>query len=397
MPCPKLMPTAPEFSLVQTGMHFDPSRGGADRYFAELLRALGEAGVACQAAAFGNPPPDSPHRLTSLGPDDSPLPARLTALRRYGRTVLPPGIPSVFAWHFALYGGAALPRFRRCGAVAHFHGPWGDESAAEGAPWPVVAAKRWIERRVLRRAHRVVVLSPAFRDLAMKRLGVPPERIEVIPPSIDLDRFHPVEKEEARRVLGWPEHGPVVFCLRRMVHRMGLEELISAWESVSRHIPEATLVLAGSGPLLPDLEARTCGFDTGGHPAKSRRILFTGRLEDKLLPLAYSAATVSVVPSRSLEGFGLVALESLACGTPALVTPVGGLPGVVSGLDPGLVLESSEPEAIASGLIRALASPGALPEVSACREYASGTFSAAQLAARVLAVYGDALKESLKK
>ena len=386
------MKNAAEFSLVQTGMHFDCSRGGADRYFAELLRALGDAGVTCQAAAFGSPPSESPHHLTSLGPDDAPLHSRLMALRRYGREVLHSATPSVFAWHFALYGGAVLPGSARCGTVAHFHGPWGAESEAEGASWPVVAAKTWIERRVLRRANRVITLSSAFGDLVQRQFAIPRERIRVIPPSVDLERFVPVEKAVARRSLGWPAGGPVVFCLRRMVRRMGIEELIEAWAAVSTFHPDATLVLAGGGAQLPQLRAMA---ETHAHP--NCRILFTGRLADDLLPLAYSAADISIVPSRALEGFGLVALESLACGTPPLVTPVGGLPEVVSRLDPGLVLPPASVESLVSGLRRALGGGMALPDADACRKYAAASFSPALLASRVMDVYGEAMQRGPDK
>jgi glycosyltransferase involved in cell wall biosynthesis len=380
------MKESADFSLVQTGMHFDSSRGGADRYFAELLRGLGDYGVHCRAAAFGTPPGDSPHRLTSLAADDASLPSRLMALRRYGRENLCSASPTVFAWHFALYGGAALPWRARCETVAHFHGPWGDESAAEGASWPVVALKRWIERQVLRRANRIIVLSEAFRQLLEKNFGIARTRIHVVPPSIDLERFYPVPKSDARRKLGWPENGPLIFCLRRMVHRMGIEELIEAWSRVSVQHPDATLVLAGSGPQLPQLEALASRL-----MGQNGSIVFTGRLPEEMLPHAYSAADISIVPSRSLEGFGLVALESLACGTPAIVTPVGGLPEVVSGLHPGLVLPSTAVESLADGLLRALSGEIVLPDVTACRKYCAENFSSARMTSRVLEVYQQSL------
>lgn len=386
------MKNAADFSLVQTGMHFDCSRGGADRYFAELLRAFGDAGVTCQAAAFGSPPAGSPHRLTSLGSDDASLHSRLIALRRYGREVLQTASPTVFAWHFALYGGAALPGHARCGTVAHFHGPWGAESAAEGASWPVVAAKTWIERRVLSRANRVITLSSAFGDLVHKQFAIPWERIRVIPPSVDLERFFPVEKTEARHRLGWPSTGRVVFCLRRMVRRMGIEELIEAWAAVSTFHPDATLVLAGGGAQLSQIEELAAK-----RTSPACRIQVAGRLSDDLLPLAYSAADISIVPSRTLEGFGLVALESLACGTPPLVTPVGGLPEVVSRLESDLVLPSASVESIVEGLRRALGGGMVLPDADTCRNYAAANFSPALLASRAMEVYGEAMQRGPDK
>lgn len=386
------MKRAIDYTLVQNGMHFDPSRGGADRYFNELLRALAGAGVTCDAAAFGDVPAQSPHRLTSLGPDDAPLPTRLCALHRFGQRILRTDSPTVFAWHFGLYGWAALPRHSQCGTVAHFHGPWAEESRAEGASHLVVLIKRWIEGRALKNANRVIVLSAAFRDLVRSQFSIPGERICIVPPAVDFERFQRIGKHEARDKLGWPQNGPIVFCLRRMVHRMGIEELIRAWAEISRDHPSATLVLAGSGSLLPDLKELSRNM---GHAGS--RILFTGRLADDLLPCAYSAADFSIVPSRALEGFGLVALESLACGTPPMVTPVGGLPEVVGNLDPALVLSSASSDSLAEGLRGALCGVVRLPGSDECRSYAEKNFSPVQLASRVLEVYADSLKDRGKK
>ena len=73
-------------------------------------------------------------------------------------------------------------------------------------------------------------------------------------------------------------------------------------------------------------------------------------MDDVDLVSAYQAADVSVVPSIALEGFGLVALESLACGTPVVVTDCGGLPEAVAGLDASLIVQSRN----AGGLGRSL-------------------------------------------
>ena len=91
-------------------------------------------------------------------------------------------------------------------------------------------------------------------------------------------------------------------------------------------------------------------------------------MDDVDLVRAYQAADVSVVPSIALEGFGLVALESLACGTPVVVTDCGGLPEAVAGLD-------ASDCAMGRGSVgRRLttAARGDLPDGHACRSYAEG-------------------------
>ena len=101
------------------------------------------------------------------------------------------------------------------------------------------------------------------------------------------------------------------------------------------------------------------------------RVRFLGRVDDDALIDVYRAADVSVVPSRAWEGFGLVTLESLACGTPVLVSDEGGLPEAVLRLDPDLVVPAGDVDALAAQLDRARRDPDRLPTREACRAYAT--------------------------
>jgi glycosyltransferase involved in cell wall biosynthesis len=91
-----------------------------------------------------------------------------------------------------------------------------------------------------------------------------------------------------------------------------------------------------------------------------------------------------------LEGFGLIAAESLAAGTPALVTPVGGLPEVVQGLSPDLVMRGATPDDICEAVCGALGGR-ALPSARLCSSYARSNFGWASAAARIRAVYDEAV------
>ena len=123
--------------------------------------------------------------------------------------------------------------------------------------------------------------------------------------------------------------------VRRLARRMGLENFIDAVDQLRKKEPSILAVLAGTGPLANELAALVEQKQLQEH------VKLAGFVPDADLPLAYRAADLSVVPSIALEGFGLIVLESLAAGTPVVVTPVGGLPEVVSGLFPELILEGS--------------------------------------------------------
>jgi glycosyltransferase involved in cell wall biosynthesis len=366
--------------VLEIGMHFHPAGGGADRYFCGLLDGLQEIGADVAAAAFGAPGPEV-RRALSLGPEGMGLPRRLRAMRQLDGIIAEPG--RVVATHFALYALPLAGRLRRVPHVVHFHGPWAGESAREGQNALAVAAKRFVERRVYRSARRLITLSSAFRDLLCADYGISRDRVSVIPGGVDITRFRPMESRSAARArLGWPGQGSIIFCIRRLVRRMGLENLLEAFAQVAPRHPDAHLVIAGRGPLAEELQARAAALGVAA------RVRFAGFVTDDDLPFAYTAADFSIVPSDALEGFGLITLESLACGTPVLVTPVGGLPEAVGALDPALVVPGCSPSDLAAGLERGLA--GGLPSVPDCRNYAESRFGWPAIARRVLEVYREA-------
>jgi glycosyltransferase involved in cell wall biosynthesis len=166
---------------------------------------------------------------------------------------------------------------------------------------------------------------------------------------------------------------------------MGLENLLDAFAQIAPHHPEACLVIAGKGPLAKDLQAQAATLGLGS------QIRFAGFISDDDLPSAYAAADFSIVPSDALEGFGLITLESLACGTPVLVTPIGGLPEAVAGLSPALVLSGCSRNDLAAGLEQGLA--GNLPTASECRAYAENLFAWPAIARRIMTVYQEAAND----
>jgi glycosyltransferase involved in cell wall biosynthesis len=219
--------------------------------------------------------------------------------------------------------------------------------------------KRRVERRVYRRAARFVVLSAAFGRILQGRYGVAPWRIEVLAPGVDVERFTPGDEAAARTSLGLPD-GRVALCVRRLVPRMGLEALLDAWASLD---PSGTdrLVLAGEGPLRAALEARARSLGV------ARTVTFLGLVSDRELVDAYRAADVTVVPSLSLEGFGLVVLESLACGTPVVGTDAGGLAEALEVTRQRSAVPAGDVDALAGALRDAVVHPPTREERVACR------------------------------
>ncbi len=341
------------------GMGWFPSSvGGLDRYYRALFEQLPEAiGVVI------GPTEGAPAAIAAASRHDLPLARRLgsfwLAARRAARSA------EVVDAHFALYAAAPLLLgSRRRPTVFHFHGPWADENAAAGDSSRVKRVLRAaLERGVLRRADAHVVLSSAFRRVLVERHRVAPWNINVWAPGVALERFTPGDMPGTRARLGIDPTAFVVVCARRMVARMGIDLLLHAWDQIEHELPEGSLLLLiGDGPLRETFAARAA------QPPLAGRVRVLGRLSDEELIEAYRCADVAAVPSVAVEGFGLVVLEAAACGTPSIVSDVGGLPEAAAALDPSLVVAAGDSEALGARL-RA-AAYGALPTRAATRDYA---------------------------
>jgi glycosyltransferase involved in cell wall biosynthesis len=284
--------------------------------------------------------------------------------------------------HFSAYALPVLDLIRDHPFVFHFHGPWAAESAVESENGLLVRAKREVERVVYARARRFIVLSRAFADVLGESYGVRPEAIECVPGGVEFAKFAiAATPREARIALGLPADRPIIGVVRRLVHRVGLEGLIEAVDTLRVRVPDVLVAVGGTGPLANKLVARVTALGLDDH------FTFLGFVTDERLPLLYRACDLSVVPSISLEGFGLTTIESLAAGTPVIVTPVGGLPETVQALDPGLVLENCQPATLAAALADALTGRQRLPSQERCSAYARENFDWPVIAARVLGVY----------
>jgi len=365
---------------LQIGMTAAQTRGGGlDRYYFNLVRELPACGTSVSGFVVGDP--QASGDVACFAPEGAPLIARWSALRTAVDAAL--AASDIVVSHFAPYAFGVLDLIRTRPLVIHFHGPWAGESAVEGAGRLAVAAKHALERIVYGRGARFIVLSRAFGAILERDYGVPPQTIRVVPGGVDLTRFREIgSRTEARAALGWPVDRPTVVSVRRLVRAKGLENLIAAIAEVRRRVPDVLAVIVGTGPLAADLQARIAAAGLADH------VRLVGYVADDDLPLVYRAADLFVVPTIALEGFGLVVVEALACGTPVLVTPVAGLPEVVTDLQPSLVLGGSAPADLARGIGDALTGALPLPSDAACRAYAE-RFAWPSIAARVNAVYRE--------
>ena len=358
---------------------FPDSAGGAARVVRELHRSL-EPMLDARTIVLG-PASHTLEGVRTAGETADPLVRRLRAFDRAAAEEARSA--DVVEAHFAL--NASLPllrgRFRRKAFVAHFHGPWADESRAAGDGVASVLVKRTIERSVYRRASRLIVHSLAFKRILVERYGIRPWDVDVVPPGVDLEHFTPGERRAARERLGVPRSSDVVASVRRLVPRMGMGTLLEACAGLGMNRRDELLVLiGGEGPERLRLGELAADLGIRDH------VRFLGRVDEDVLRDVYRAADVCVVPSLELEGFGLVVLEALACGRPVIASDVDGLAETLGHLAPSLLVPPDDPRRLAERIDQALARPRDLPGPRACRRHAE-RFSWEASAARHVEVY----------
>jgi glycosyltransferase involved in cell wall biosynthesis len=204
---------------------------------------------------------------------------------------------------------------------------------------------KYIEKRVHKESDAIHVISQYTAD----RFCYRPLKTDCLPKVvynwIDMDRFVlPTDKSQVRALLGITDEEFIVFSLRRLEPRMGLENLIQGFAKACARMPNSRLIIGGKGPLMRPLIslANNLGLNN---------ISFLDFVPDAELVSWYQSADVVVMPSLDGEGFGLPIIEAMACGVPVLGTPVCAIPEVLFEKKERL-FSGTRPEEIANGLVR---------------------------------------------
>jgi len=175
-----------------------------------------------------------------------------------------------------------------------------------------------------RTAAGLLAVSGPLRD-DMIALGMSADRIAVHHTGVDLDRFHPADRADAKAALGLT--GPVLLTIGHLIPRKGQAITLDALA----RIPDATLLIAGDGP---DRAALSAQADRLG---LSARVRFLGTMPHAALPDLFATADLFILPTAS-EGLANVWVESLACGVPVITTDVGGARTVIDRPAAGLLV-----------------------------------------------------------
>ncbi|HGE71936.1 TPA: glycosyltransferase [Candidatus Poribacteria bacterium] len=190
--------------------------------------------------------------------------------------------------------------------------------------------------KLLRDASKVIALS-RFEAEQYKSMGVPEEKIAIIPNGIDLSEYANLPPKGAfKRKFGIPEEKKVILYLGRIHKIKGIDFLIKAYTHLinDRHCKDALLVIAGPDDgYLKEAKSLTSALSISKH------VLFTGPLYGRDKLEAYVDSDVVVLPSR-YETFPMAVLEAYACGKPVIASKVGGLEDLIINGETGLLFEA---------------------------------------------------------
>jgi glycosyltransferase involved in cell wall biosynthesis len=207
--------------------------------------------------------------------------------------------------------------------------------------------RRRLIQSMLREADAIIAVSAGLANAA-QRLGAEARKVHIIPNGIDTKRFFPVDRQAARKKLGWPCDTQVVLSVGRLSPVKGFDLLIKAirWLRDQNRCPMRCYIV-GEGELQLKLQREITKLGV------QREITLAGPVSPQELPLWYSAANIFCLLSHT-EGCPNVVLESLACGTPVVATAVGGIPDMVQDGVTGLLIGTRSVDDVASGIARAL-------------------------------------------
>jgi len=247
------------------------------------------------------------------------------------------------------------------------------------------------ERRVLRRADRIIAATIAEATQLRFLYRAEQRKLAIIPPGVDTSHFYPIPADEAKQFLGLKPENRMVLFVGRIEPLKGVDTLIQAMaclDSQEIHRPVHLAIIGGEPDAIPEdmTEEMTRLQKLCDELCMGGMVVFLGMRGQDTLPYYYSAAEVVVMPSL-YESFGMVALEAMACGTPVIASEVGGLGYLVQNDVTGFTVPDSDPSALCDKL-SALLGDADLREAmgTSAAEY-SLDYAWEKIAGRILEVY----------
>jgi glycosyltransferase involved in cell wall biosynthesis len=236
------------------------------------------------------------------------------------------------------------------------------------------------------KADRLIAVSRASARFS-RSLGCPEKRITVVPNGVDLACFNgEIDAFLMRKELGIGDE-PLVVSVSRLIKRKNPNLLISAFAKVLKVVPDAKLVIAGSGREQDNLSRQVKGLNI------ANSVFMVGGLAKEKVVQLMAAADVFALPSK-MESFGLALLEASAAGVPVVCSNAGGVPEVFQDSFNALLYPPGDDIAMAKAIIRLIQDGELAKTISANAVETARRFTWEMTAERTLRVYEEVLQEN---
>jgi phosphatidylinositol alpha-1,6-mannosyltransferase len=327
---------------------FPPRVGGINHYTAELMRRFPEGEVSVFASAWpGAEGFDAtyPHRVVrwetkSMYPTANVRERVIDLIGEERPDMVLFGAAAPLAMM-----GRTLERRTGVPYAAFTHGVelWAGQ----------VPVTRRLLSQVAKKAALVTCVSQWAANELRQMVG-PGPRIELLPPGIDKERYHPGVSDAAVRERHGLDDHPVICCVSRLTLRKGQDKVIRALPWILREIPDARFLIVGTGPDLERLQ------NLAVRKKVADRVIFAGEVSGDVLPEYFRAGDVFAMPCRTrklgleVEAFGAVFLQASAVGRPCVAGDSGGAPEAVVHGETGLVVDGNEVDEVAEAALELL-------------------------------------------
>ena len=268
----------------------------------------------------------------------------------------------VFNQPFSAFSAYFVKEVRNLPRIYHFHSSWPEEFQVKRYIQdiklnsflnilrfmifrPFSSVMRCIEQFVVTHFDKIIVASEYSREKLVRFYNLDKNKINIIPGCVDTEKFRPSEdKPNLRSKLGISEDRYVLITARNLVERMGINNLILAFNNLSGLHKDLYLVIVGAGRLKNELVEMTRKLGLND------LIRFTGQLDEPELIKYYQTSDLFVLPTKYIEHFGLVTIEAMAAGIPVLGTPVGGTVEILSKFDNEFLFKGADVDSITEGI-----------------------------------------------
>ena len=243
--------------------------------------------------------------------------------------------PELIYERYALFNAAGVLVGRLTGVpvVLEVNETAGVDRTRQGKRIAMAGLARWLERRILRSAAGVVVVSGYLRDY-VHELGVPDERIRVTPNAVDAERFDPerVDGETVRARFGL-EGSTVVGFAGSFTKWHGLDLLLQAAADLMPEFPDLKLLLVGDGAR------RRASEQMAEELGIAERVVFTGKVPHAEMPTYMAAMDLGVMPASNVYGSPMKVFEYMSMGKPAVAPRYRPLEEAIAHSEDGLLFE----------------------------------------------------------